>query len=389
MISRETEKILIKLAKGYPVITITGPRQSGKTTLAKYIFHAKPYVSLENPDTREIAENDPRGFLHQYQNGAILDEVQRTPHLLSYLQQIVDEKKTPGHYILTGSQQFGLLSGITQSLAGRTAQVTLLPFSLNECYGDSITNLSLDRVMFTGLYPPVHDRKLDPGIWYANYVQTYIERDIRQLINVRDLSTFQRFIRLCAARTGMLLNLTGLASDCGITHNTAKAWISMLEASFIVYLLQPHFSNFNKRLIKTPKLYFYDTGLACWLLGIQNAEQLSTHSMRGPFFESFIISEFIKSRYNRSLTSNCYFWRDRRGLEIDLLLEKGEQLLPVELKSGMTLNDDYFSGLNSWLNLAGNAAGKASLIYGGSKSLAIRGVSVYTWKDKNFTKVGI
>lgn len=385
MILREAERTVRKLSKGYPVIAITGPRQSGKTTLARYVFNKKPYVSLENPDIRELAQGDPRGFLEKYRKGAVFDEVQRCPQLFSYLQELVDEEQQPGRYVLTGSQQFGLMSGISQSLAGRIALIQLLTFTYHECYSvnNSKESLSLDEVLFTGLYPPIHDKKLNPHIWYANYMQTYIERDVRQMVNVRDLSSFQRFVRLCAGRVGQLLNLSDIASDCGITHNTAKAWISILEASYIIFLLQPHHKNFNKRLIKTPKLYFYDSGLASWLLAIQSHEQLNTHSMRGPLFESFVVSEFLKSRYNQGMPSYLYFWRDRSGNEVDLLLEQGEKLKPIEIKSGGTLNVDYFNGLKKWLALAESTAINPTLIYGGGESARHAGIRVMSWRDKS------
>ncbi|MFW5863096.1 MAG: ATP-binding protein, partial [Spirochaetota bacterium] len=312
MIPRDAGETLKKLSKDYPVLVITGPRQSGKTTLVKSIFSDREYLSFENPDVREMAISDPRGFLNRYRDGAVFDEIQRAPDLLSYMQQIIDENIRPGMFILTGSQQFGLISGITQSLAGRSALVRLLPFTLREWYGKNI-NVPIDQVLYSGLYPPIHDRKLDPNLWYANYINTYIERDVRQLVNVRDLNTFQRFVRLCAGRTGNLVNLSDLASDCGITHNTAKSWLSILEASYIIFLLSPYHKNFNKRIITTPKLYFYDTGLACWLLSIQNDEQVNTHPMRGPLFESLIISEYFKSSFNKGLPGFYYFWRDRSG----------------------------------------------------------------------------
>jgi len=383
MIKRQAEQIAGEFAKGYPVIAITGPRQSGKTTFARYMFPAKEYVSFENPDTLELAQKDPRGFLDKYRKGAVFDEVQRCPQLFSYLQQIVDEENLPGSYILTGSQQFGLLSGITQSLAGRVALLQLLPFSLHELYvsPEARKALVIDEVLFTGLYPPVHDRNLAPSLWYANYVATYIERDVRQMIQVRDLSAFQRFVRLCAGRTGQLLNLSDLAADCGITHNTAKAWISILEASYIIFLLQPHHTNFNKRLIKAPKIYFYDCGLASWLLSIQSPEQLNSHSMRGALFESFIISEIFKSRYNKGLTGNIFFWRDRSGNEVDVVFEQGEKLMPLEIKSGKTINQDYFKGIRKWLALAGDSAVKPSLIYGGDESLNHSGIKLLPWRE--------
>jgi len=380
MIKRNSSKVIRKLLKGYPAIILTGPRQSGKTTLAKYIFPKKPYVSLENPDTREFAENDPRAFLEKFKSGAIFDEIQNCPCLFSYLQEIIDENNKPGRFILTGSQQFKLHTQITQSLAGRVALVQLLPFSYSELYNHK--NPQLDKVLFTGMYPPIHDRKLDPSIWYANYMQTYIERDVRKLINIRDLSAFQRFVRLCAGRTGRLLNLSNLAVDAGITHNTAKAWISILEASYIIFLLQPHHMNFNKRIIKTPKLYFYDTGFASWLLSIQNSKQVSNHHVRGALFETMIISEMVKERFNKALTSNLFFWRDRSGNEIDVIIEDSDTLIPVEIKSGQTINADFFKGLKCWKKLTGTK--KSYLIYGGEENYNREGINIRSWrKTKN------
>jgi len=382
MIPRQSEKVLKEFSRGYPVVAVTGPRQSGKTTLVRHVFKDKPYVSLETPDTRELAHRDPRGFLERYKDGAVFDEVQRTPQLFSYLQEQVDSSRRTGRYVLTGSQQFGMLSGISQSLSGRVAMVHLLPFSCHEMCGvdENFLDASIDQILYTGLYPPVHDRNLNPHVWYANYVQTYIERDVRQMTNIRDLSTFQRFVRLCAGRVGQLLNLSGLASDCGITHNTAKSWISILEASYIIFLLQPHHRNFNKRIIKTPKLYFFDTGLAAWLLGIQSCDQLNTHSLRGALFESFVISELLKGMYHRGLRPLFYFWRDRSGNEVDLIWEHGEKLQPIEIKSGLTLNQDYFGGLKKWADIAGATSTEPTLVYGGVESLTHSGIKVISWK---------
>ncbi|MBM4311712.1 MAG: ATP-binding protein [Deltaproteobacteria bacterium] len=382
MIPRNAEHTLRQLAGGYPAVAVTGPRQSGKTTLARHVFSDKPYVSFENPDVRERAQSDFRGFLENYRRGAVFDEAQRCPELFSYLQQILDEDSTPGRFILTGSQQFGLRSGITQSLAGRVALVELLPFTLHECYGwKKPAKLNLATVLFNGLYPPVHDRKLDPHIWYANYMQSYIERDVRQMVNIRDLSSFQRFVRLCAGRNAQMMNLSDLASDCGITHNTAKAWISILEASYIVYMLQPHYENFNKRIIKTPKLYFYDTGLAAWLLGVQTPDQLGTHPLRGALFESFVVSEFVKARFNSGLRSNLFFWRDRSGNEIDLIVETGEHLQPIEIKSGQTIAGDFLSGLKKWITLSNGRAASPALIYGGREGAVQSGIRIIPWTE--------
>lgn len=280
LIPRDAESTIRRLAEGYPVVAITGPRQSGKTTLVRALFGERPFVSLEDLDERELARDDPRAFLARFPDGAVLDEIQRAPDLFSYLQTRVDEDGRPGLFILTGSQQFDLLAGITQSLAGRVALVRLLPFSLGELQRAEQAPSALEDLLFQGLYPPIHDRRLDPVIWYGNYVRTYVERDVRQIINVQDLSVFQRFVRMCAGRCGQLLNLTSLGNDCGISHATARSWLSVLEASYLVYLLRPHRRSFGKRLVKSPKLYFYDPGLAARLLGIQEPDQLASAARR-------------------------------------------------------------------------------------------------------------
>ena len=381
MIERKATETILRLSKGFPVVAITGPRQSGKTTLARAVFPDKDYVSLEDPDSRVFAETDPRAFLSRYPDGAILDEVQRCPDLFSYLQGIVDQDKSMGKFILTGSQQFGLHSKITQSLAGRVGMVQLLPFSYAELTAGGKPQTDLESAIYTGAYPPVHDRDILPADWYPGYVATYVERDLRQLVNVRDLSMFQLFLRMCAARTGQLLNLSSLANDCGITHNTAKAWLSVLEASYILFLLQPHHRNFNKRLIKSPKLYFYDTGLVSWLLGIQNRDQIITHSMRGALFETWVVAELIKGRCNRGLRSNLFFWRDSSGNEVDVIAEQGERLIPVEIKAGKTITVDYFSALNKWSSMAGVVAGSASLVYAGDDYQKRKSATVIPWQE--------
>jgi uncharacterized protein len=386
-IPRNAESRLQHFASGYPVVVVTGPRQSGKSTLVRHAFPDHRYVSLEDLDQREFAETDPRGFLNQFNGCAILDEAQRCPALFSYLQTRVDERQQPGEFILTGSQQFGLLSGITQSLAGRAALLTLLPMTYSELQRSGKIGKNLDKILFDGAYPPIFDRGLEPHPWHGNYVRTYLERDVRQLIKVQDLGTFQRFLKLCAGRTGQLLNLSSLANDCGITHNTVKSWVSVLEASYIVHLLPPHHQNFSKRLVKTPKLYFLDTGLATWLLGIQNSEQLATHVQRGALFESWIISELLKARYNAGETSNLYFWRDRSGHEVDLLIDHGTHLSPLEIKSGQTINQDYFKGLNFWRKLTGETAGQAWLVYGGDARQSRSDVTILPWYDINSEQI--
>ena len=378
-IPRLAAPTITSLLSGYPLVAVTGPRQSGKTTLVRALLPDRPYVSLESLDQLEFATRDPRGFLAQFPDGAVLDEVQRCPALFSYLQTLVDEDGRMGLFVLTGSQQFELISKITQSLAGRVALVRLLPFALPELQAANRAPERLEDLLFSGLYPPIYDRGLDPLIWYGNYVSGYLERDVRQLINVRDLSAFQRFLRMCAARTGQLLNLTSLATDCGITHNTARAWLSVLEASYVVHLLQPHHRNFAKRLIKSPKLYFLDPGLAAWLIGIQDPRQLAIHPQRGELFETWVVAELLKARFNAALASNLYFWRDRAGLEVDVLMDQGPKLVPVEVKSGQTLVGDFFAGLERWQSLAGQASGRPWLVYGGTQRQSRKLAEVVPW----------
>jgi predicted AAA+ superfamily ATPase len=380
MITRDCEQNIHTLLRGFPIVTLTGPRQSGKTTLAKTIFVDRPYASLEDPDIRLAAQNDPRSFLERFPDGAVLDEVQRCPELLSYLQTIVDNDRRMGLFILTGSQQFGLLSGITQSLAGRTAFIELLPFSISELSRSGKLPTSADSMLLTGCYPPLYDRDLQPSAWFGAYVTAYIERDVRQMLKIQDLETFQRFVRLCAGRTGQLLNLSSLATECGITHNTAKAWISVLEASYLIYLLRPHHVNFNKRLVKMPKLYFYDVGLVSWLLGIRTPEQMMTHPLRGSIFETFVISELAKTSFNRGERPNMYFWRDSNGNEIDVVVERGTELMPIEIKSGKTVARDSYAGLDKWRALAGNSAVESTLIYGGKDEYCQNGIKVVGWE---------
>lgn len=379
-ITRTAEKTFLDLLRQYPIVAVTGPRQSGKTTLVCHACPDKPYVLLEDLDTRQFALDDPRGFLAQYPDGAIFDEVQRCPDLLSYLQGVVDRDRRPGLFVLTGSQQFVLKSGISQTLAGRVALLSLLPFSLNALDDAGLVPESLPDLLWKGCYPPLYDRGYDPSIWCSNYVRTYIERDVRQLINVRDLSTFQRFLRLCAGRSGQLVNLSNLAGDCGITHNTAKAWLAVLEASYIIYMLQPHHRNFNKRLVKTPKLYFLDTGLASWLLGIQKVDQMVLHPLYGSLFETWVVGECLKARWHKAFEPNLYFWRDRSGHEVDLLVDQGQQIMPVEIKSGQTVATDFMRPIKRWQKLAGEVSGDAVLVYGGGEQQRRSDFSVVPWR---------
>lgn len=381
MIERELSKKVKSLAKKMPIIAIVGPRQSGKTTLVKSLFQNKPYVSFENSDVRNHALDDPRDFLGKYPKGAIFDEVQRAPGLFSYLQGIVDEADKPGMFILTGSQHFLLLEKVIQSLAGRVSILELLPFSLKEL--SKSFEYSMDDVVFKGLYPRIYDKNLNPVDWYADYIETYLERDVRQITNIKDLSMFKKFLSLCAGRVGQLLNLSSLAVECGITHTTAREWISILEASFIIYLLQPHHKNFNKRIVKMPKLYFYDTGLVCSLLNIENKEQLSTYPLRGNIFEAFIISELLKQRFNKGLKSNLYFWRDKTGHEIDCIVESAGSLTPIEIKSGKTINSEMFKNIEYWKKISGKINSDSYLIYGGNNNQKRSGINVLSWKDCN------
>ena len=380
-IPRDATAALRRLARGFPVVAVTGPRQSGKTTLVRATFPGKSYISLEDPDERALALADPRAFLGRFKNGAIFDEVQRAPDLFSYLQTRVDERPSTGQFVLTGSQQFGLMASISQSLAGRVGLLHLLPFALAELKQQEKLGSTLSGVLFRGLYPPLFSRRVAPSQWYASYVATYVERDVRQVAAISDLAAFRRFLRMCAARCAGLLNLSGLANDCGISHVTARAWLTVLEASYIVYLLPPYHVNFGKRLVKTAKLYFYDTGLAAYLLDIRDPRQLEAHPSRGALFESLLVSEWLKHRFNRALQSNAFFWRDNVGNEIDLLLDHGSKLQPVEMKSGQTLSGDYFAALHKWLVWAGPRARHPAVVYGGERAMQVEGVRLLGWRQ--------
>ena len=395
MIPRILEKKLRIAAKQYPVVTLTGPRQSGKTVLSRAAFPDYKYVSLEDPETRSFAIEDPRGFLEQFEANVILDEIQRTPDLFSYIQTRVDENDRAGEFILTGSQNFLLLKTISQTLAGRCAILHLLPFSVSELMawlelntdeiglkypsGRQKPDSDLLQWLFTGFYPRIHDKKLAPQEWLKNYTQTYLERDVRDIVNVGDLEAFRRFMALCAGRVGRLLNLSSLAADCGITHTTARRWLSVLETSFIVILLRPHYQNFNKRMVKAPKLYFLDTGLLCYLLRIRKPEELRMHSARGAIFESFVISELYKKALHIGQDPDFYFWRDSAGHEVDVIIDKGLELIPLEIKSGRTVAKDFFKGLDYWKRISGKGDASAALLYAGDQSFQRKGVSVYAW----------
>lgn len=381
MIPRTAANTLARLAKGFPILALTGPRQSGKTTLARAMFADKPYVSLENPDEREFAEQDPRRFLARFAEGAILDEVQRCPALFSWLQGVVDARGRMGDFILMGSAQFDLMSGVSQSLAGRVGRVELLPLSVAELTEAGKLPPTLEAMMLSGGYPALFDRPLSPEDWFSNYVSTYLERDVRQLLAVRDLAVFQRFVKMCAARSGQLLNLTSLGADCGISAVTARDWLSVLEASYLVMRLPPYYRNFGKRLVKTPKLYFLDVGLMAWLLGIRDAEALSTHASRGALFETFIISEWIKQRFNAGQSADLYFWRDNVGHEVDLLYETAAGLQAIEIKSGSTFASDWPVATRKWQSFAGDKALTPIIVYGGEGEFQRESCQVMGWRE--------
>lgn len=381
MIPRIASASLKRLARGFPVVALTGPRQSGKTTLARSVFQDKPYVSLENPEERDFATRDPRRFLARFADGAILDEVQRCPALLSWLQGLVDERRRMGDFVLTGSAQLDLLAGISQSLAGRVGRVELLALSSEELAGAGQRPDRLAQMLLQGGYPALYDRSLATQDWFANYVATYIERDVRQLVAVRDLSQFQTFVKMCAARTGQLLNLSALGADCGISAVTARQWLSVLETGYIVTLLRPHHRNFGKRLVKTPKLYFLDVGLAAWLMGIRDADTLDIHAARGALFETWVVSELYKQRLNAAAPLDLYFWRDHTGHEVDLLADTPTGLRALEIKSGSTFASDWADGLHRWQKVSGDQNSTPALVYGGRQTYLREGLQVLGWQD--------
>lgn len=376
---RTIEKHVIKMAAQYPVVTITGPRQSGKTTMVKKLFPEYKYYSLEQPDVRRRFEADPKSMLEGSSVGMIIDEVQKLPDILSYIQGIVDDTQMPGQFIITGSAQFELLQSVTQSLAGRTSIIRLLPFSLSEAYiGD--VDCGLDQLLLKGFYPRIFDKNLDPVEAYASYSNTYVERDVRSVLNVKDLSAFDTFIRLAAGRTGQILSSNSLSIAAGVNHNTASSWLSVLEAGFIIFKLKPHHKNFGKRLVKSPKIYFMDTGIVNYLLGVQSPEHLAMHPLRGNVFETFIVSELLKQIFHNGKQPNLYFYRDSAGHEIDILYDFGTGVFPVEIKSGKTVNDDYFKNLRFYMKINKDCK-TGAVIYGGDESWKEGSFWVISYKD--------
>jgi uncharacterized protein len=384
--SRPIERIASTAARerlaGFPILTITGPRQSGKTTLSRLLAPALPYFSLEDPDTRAFARDDPRAFLRQASDGAILDEIQRAPDLFSYLQGIVDSDGRMGRFILTGSSQFELIQSITQSLAGRASLLTLMPFCLAELQAVNRAPASVDELLYAGLFPPIYDRPIEPSIWTQDYIGTYLERDVRQILNIQDLATFQRFVQLCAGRVGQLVNLSSLASDTGISRITADSWLSVLQASHLIFLVRPWFTNTSKRFIKTPKLYFCDPGLAAWFLGVRHAGHVTAHPQRGALFENWVMTELLKAQTNAGQKPSLYFLRDHEGHEIDAFIETAPNIFQaIEVKSGETIASDSFEGLDYWRRHLPGRTIVPWLVHGGTANQKREKATVLPWFD--------
>lgn len=382
MVKRQIADKLIYLSKKFPVVTITGPRQTGKTTLVKMLFPDYDYVNLENPERKRLALEDPQAFINQYSGSTIIDEIQYAPELLSYIQEKVDESKKPGHFIITGSQSLMMLEKVTQSLAGRTAILKLLPFSFSELkafYGREI-KLGYSDLIFNGLFPGKYQMDINSNDFYQSYFETYIQRDVRQIKNILNLELFSNFIRLCAGRIGQIIDLSSLAGDVGVSVNTVKGWLSVLQASYIIVLLQPYYKNLNKRLIKSPKLYFTDTGLASFLLNITDASQINSHYLKGGLFENLVFLEFLKSRYNKGLLQNIYFYRDSNKNEIDFLIENNNSLDVIEVKSGQTFSNSFLKPLGFWKRNFPEIKSDSYLVYGGNLSQKYKDINIVSWR---------
>jgi len=378
MIDRHIEVEIATLRTEFPIVAILGPRQSGKTTLARKLFAEYDYVSLEDIDHREFAKNDPRGFLARFQSGVIFDEVQRVPDLISYLQTHVDTLREPGRIVITGSHNFLLMEQITQSLAGRVGISKLLPFSAHEMRG---LNLDLSDILFCGGYPRIYDQHIRPETFYKNYIATYIEKDIRQIKQITKMDGFLTFLRILAGRTGQELNLSSISEQCGVVHGTIREWISVLEASFLIYRLPPYHKNYNKRIVKNPKVYFTDTGLVCSLLGIRDKDQLDYHFLKGALFETLVVTELLKSNFNSGEQFGLYFWRDNHRKEIDVILESGMKQSGIEIKAGKTVRSDAFAGLEYWRSLAKADDPSTYLVYAGEESYERNGTHVVGWSS--------
>ena len=380
MIQRAASSKIKYLAKKFPAIGLLGPRQSGKTTLAKELFPQKPYISFENQDNVLLAKKDPRAFLAKFKTGAIFDEIQRVPDLLSYMQGVIDEQPNKvGLFVITGSMNLLLLDSVSQTLAGRIAFIHLLPFSFAELETSKYGNQSLNKLILNGGYPRLYDRKITPADYYPNYLLTYVERDVRQIKNIANLALFQRFLKICATRVGQEINYTSISNDTGVDQKTIMSWFGILEASFIAFRLQPFYNNLGKRLTQMPKLYFYDTGLCCSLLELETDSHVNTHPLRGSLFENLLILELLKQRLNKGQRSNLFYWRDRSGNEIDILIDQSTQIIPVEIKTATTFNMEFLKGINYWKKLNPTIK-NAYLIYTG-RSSSVNNTSVLNWKQ--------
>lgn len=378
MIDREIEKEINILQNEFPIIAILGPRQSGKTTLSKKVFSRYEYVSLEDIDHREFAGNDPRGFLSRYKSNIIFDEIQRVPELISYLQTHADAQEENGKIVITGSHNFLLMEQISQSLAGRVGISKLLPFSMNEIREYS---KDLNELLYSGMYPRIYDQHIRPETFYKNYISTYVEKDVRQIKNITNLDDFMKFVRILAGRTGQELNLSAISEECGISHNTVKEWISILEASFIIYRIRPYHKNFKKRIVKNPKIYFSDTGLVCNLLGIRKIDEIDYHFLKGNIFETFVVNEFMKYNYNYGEKLQLFFWRDNHQKEMDLIVDLGTEHYGVEIKSSKTIHEKFFDGLKYWIKLTGEKSSSMFLVYGGEDNVVRNKMNVVSWKS--------
>ncbi len=381
MIERQISKRIIVASRQFPIVSLMGPRQGGKTTLVKHLFPKAHYLSFEDPDVRAKVKSDPRGFLSSFKSLVIIDEAQRVPEVFSYIQAIVDERGKNGQFIFTGSQNYLLHEKITQSLAGRVAILNLLPLSFTELKNAEKSIGSLEILLHKGFYPAIWKQRSQPGLLYSSYINTYLERDMRLIQNVSSLSQFQKFLRMCAGRAGQMLNLTSLGNDCGISHNTAKAWLSILESGFIVHLLQPYYENLNKRLVKTPKLYFYDTGLLCHLLDIHEPAQIHSHYLRGALIENFVFGELQKQNFNLLLHNNIYYWRDKTGNEIDFLIPRAANKLLIEVKAGQTMSNDFLKGIDYYRKADKKGKSKSFLVYAGSHELTHNQTKIINWKN--------